>query len=72
MECLVWARITNLFKIICVGYDSNKEIKEFINKIDELLIKSKRIKLSRLIKTKKSMNYSFVLCRNTNRNFQNI
>ena len=43
MECLVWARITNLYKIIIVGYDSNKEIKEFINKIDELLIKSKRI-----------------------------
>ena len=43
MECLVWARIKNLYKIIIVGYDSNKKIKEFINKIDELLIKSKRI-----------------------------
>ena len=45
MECLVWARITNLYKIISAGYDSNKEIKEFINKIDELLIKSKRIEV---------------------------
>ena len=43
MECLVWARIKNLYKIIIVGNDSNKKIKEFINKIDELLIKSKRI-----------------------------
>ena len=41
MECLVWARIKNLYKIIIVGNDSNKKIKEFINKIDELLIKSK-------------------------------
>ena len=55
MECKVWAIITNLYKIRNVGYASNKEIKKFINKIDELLIKSKRIGVKSIYKNQRKV-----------------
>ena len=49
MECLVRAGIGHLYKIISVGYVSNKKMEEFIDRIDELLNQIK-LELSWLIK----------------------
>ena len=35
IECFVRAGIANLYKIISVGYTSNKEMKGSVDKIDE-------------------------------------